>query len=100
MLTLTATDKTKLEKALSRAEEENLILSDLIPLSGFYIVSNPTHDTQYQVFIEKHGGAVQATCQCQGHQRGLVCKHIALAVKDLKAGLTARTNSTRFKEEM
>ena len=100
MLTLTATDKTKLEKALVRAEEENLILSDLIPLSGFYIVTNPAHNTQYQVYIQKNNGAVQATCQCQGHERGRVCKHLAICLKDLKAGLTARTNSTRFKEEM
>ena len=89
MLILTADNKEKLEKALENARKESLIVSDPMPLSGVYIVTNPTHGTEYQVTIIKHAGKVEATCQCQGHQRGYICKHIAIAANEMKKDLTA-----------
>ncbi len=80
MLTLTAFHKSKLEKALDRADGMEIIET---AAKGVYFVQSTSGNT-YQVNVVKEAGQVHTSCSCPAGQHDLVCKHLASVLLVIK----------------
>lgn len=85
MITLTSTDKGKLEAALLRGSE--LVLTPVIQdrVGCYYHVQSGAN--RYDVAVAKTDGKAAATCTCVAGSKNQTCKHSARVLKAYKAFL-------------
>lgn len=90
MAQLNSAMQAQYDKALVRALEEGLKVSELTPIT--LIVTNPTNGNDYWVMDRGHA----LECNCQAGQRGTYCKHRAAA----RAYLAAKRSTVKERERV
>lgn len=90
MIMLDKSSKEALERALTRAQENNLTV-EWTGVVGSYRVSSASQPGYWHtVLIGKQNGIVQTQCTCPAHEfYGRICQHSAIALQAEKARLEA-----------
>lgn len=74
------TFKAKIEKAVTRAKQESLLVKASQTAQRCYTVANRTKGTIYTVNFFIRNGVKFAGCDCKAGSEGMVCKHVAVAL--------------------